>query len=55
MQYHNYFKFYLQDWSPVVKHQCSGTILNRDSLQWNTKSTKLVVANQSNQVTYLSL
>ncbi|XP_046446174.1 F-box-like/WD repeat-containing protein TBL1X [Daphnia pulex] len=39
-----------EDWSTVVKHQCSGTILNRDSLQWNTKSTKLVVANQSNQL-----
>lgn len=42
-----------QNWSLLSTHQCSGTVLTMNSLQWNSKSTKLVVANQSNKVTYL--
>nr|CAH0102268.1 unnamed protein product [Daphnia galeata] len=39
-----------EKWLSLFVHQCYGTILDTNSLQWNSKSTKLVVANQSNKI-----
>ncbi|XP_057370397.1 F-box-like/WD repeat-containing protein TBL1Y isoform X2 [Daphnia carinata] len=39
------------DWSPLVRCQCAGNVLEINSLKWNPQSTNLVVANHSVMIT----
>lgn len=42
-----------KDWSPLMKCQCAGKVLEINSLKWNPQSTKLVVANYSALITII--